>query len=49
MKIVFVLELVSFTKKHYFPDVDIDEDLKNVKKDSIRRITKRHFEIEYEN
>ena len=36
----------SVTKKHYFPDVDISEDLKNVKKDSIK-ITKRHFEIEY--
>ena len=36
----------SVTKKHFFPDVDIYEDLKNVKKDAIK-ITKRHFEIEY--
>ena len=38
----------SVTKKHYFPDVDICEDLKNVKKGNIK-ITKRDFEIEYEN
>ena len=36
----------SVTKKHYFPDVDISSDLKNVKKESIK-ITKRYFEIEY--
>ena len=36
----------SVTKKHYFPDVDICEDLKNVKKENIK-ITKRHFEDEY--
>ena len=36
----------SVTKKHYFPDVDIISDLKNVKKDNIK-ITKREFEIEY--
>ena len=38
----------SVTKKHYFPDVDISEDLKNVKKDNIT-ITKRNFETEYSN
>ena len=38
----------SVTKKHYFPDVDIPLDLKDIKKDSIK-ITKRHFETEYEN
>ena len=38
----------SVTKKHYFPDVDISEDLKNVKKENIK-ITKRDFETEYEN
>ena len=36
----------SVTKKHFFPDVDISSDLKNVKKDNIT-ITKRDFEIEY--
>lgn len=38
----------SVTKKHYFPDVDIHEDLKDVKKEKIT-ITKREFETEYEN
>ena len=38
----------SVIKKHYFPDVDISSDLKNVKKDSIK-ITKRDFEEEYSN
>ena len=36
----------SVTKKHYFPDVDIISDLKNVKKDNLK-ITKRYFETEY--
>ena len=36
----------SVTKKHYFPEVDIVEELKNVKSESIT-ITKRHFEEEY--
>ena len=36
----------SVTKKHYFPDVDICEDLKNIKKDKLK-ITKRDFEVEY--
>ena len=36
----------SVIKKHYFPDVDISEDLKNVKEDNIK-ITKRDFEVEY--
>ena len=38
----------SVTKKHYLPDVDIVDDLKNVKKDAIT-ITKRDFEEEYKN
>ena len=38
----------SVTRKHYFPDVDINEDLKNVKKENFT-ITKRDFETEYEN
>ena len=38
----------SVLKKYYFPDVDIGEDLKNVKKDSIT-ITKLNFEEEYKN
>ena len=36
----------SVTKKHYFPDVDIVEDLKNVKSENIG-ITKADFEYEY--
>ena len=36
----------SVTKKHYFPDVDICSDLKDIKKDNIK-ITKREFEVEY--
>ena len=36
----------SVIKKHYFPDVDISSDLKNIKKDKIK-ITKRVFEEEY--
>ena len=38
----------SVIKKHYFPDVDIISDLKNIKKDKIK-ITKREFEVEYSN
>ena len=36
----------SVTRKHYIPDEDIVNDLKNVKKDGIK-ITKRDFELEY--
>ena len=36
----------SVTKKHYFPDVDIQEDLKNIKGENII-INKRNFEEEY--
>ena len=38
----------SVTKKHYFPDVDIVEELNNISKDNLR-ITKRDFENEYLN
>ena len=38
----------SVLKKHFFPDVDICEDLKSIKKDKIK-ITKRDFEVEYAN
>ena len=38
----------SVTKKHYLPDVDISEELKNLRKDAIT-ITKRGFEVEYSN
>ena len=36
----------SVTKKHFLPDVDIGEELKNVKKDGIK-ITKEEFEKQY--
>ena len=38
----------SVIKKHYFPEVDIPSDLKNIKKDRIK-VTKRAFEEEYLN
>ena len=36
----------SVTKKIYFPEIDIREELKNISKDKLK-ITKRYFEVEY--